>query len=203
MVHVDHGIGRYDGLVRVPGGKTELETMILTYHGNDRLYVPIDRLDLIHKYSGSGDKSPALDRLGGQSWTKTKKRIKKSMEEMAAELLNLYAARKTVEGYAFAEDTEWQREFEAAFPYEMTADQARAMDVVKKDMEGPDPMDRLLCGEVGFGKTEIALRAACKAVMGGKQVAILAPTTILVFQHMHTFRERFAPFPVTVDSKNW
>ncbi|HXI02731.1 MAG TPA: transcription-repair coupling factor [Candidatus Saccharimonadales bacterium] len=198
VVHVDHGIGRYDGLTKVTSGKSEVEVMLLTYLNDDRLYVPMERLDLIHKYSGTGDKPPALDRLGGQSWARTRRKVAKAMEAMAAELLELYAARKTVEGYAHPADTEWQQEFESAFPYTPTPDQVRAIGEVKKDMEKPAPMDRLLCGDVGFGKTEVALRATFKAVMGGRQVAVLAPTTVLAFQHLRTFSERFAPFPVQV-----
>jgi transcription-repair coupling factor (superfamily II helicase) len=200
LVHADHGIGRYEGLARVAGGATTIETMLLTYHGDDRLYVPMDRLDLIHRHSGAGDRKPSLDRLGGQSWTRTKRRVRREMQEMATELLNLYAARKTVDGYPFPVDGEWQKEFEAAFPYELTRDQVRSIEEVKRDMEGADPMDRLLCGDVGFGKTEVALRAAFKAVLGGKQVAVLAPTTVLAFQHQYTFRDRFAPFPIKVES---
>ena len=210
VVHVDHGIGRYDGLVRIASGTDtsahqigvpgrEIEAMVLTYAAADRLYVPIDRLDLIQKYTGVGGRSPALDRLGGQSWTRTKRRVRRQMEEMAVELLNLYAARKTVEGFSFSADAEWQREFEAAFPWALTPDQARAIEDVKRDMQNPAPMDRLICGDVGFGKTEVALRAAFKAVMDGRQVAVLAPTTVLAFQHYNTFRERFAPFPVKVE----
>jgi transcription-repair coupling factor (superfamily II helicase) len=198
VVHIDHGIGRYDGLTKVASGKSDIEVMLLTYHSGDKLYVPMERLDLVHKYSGTGEKSPALDRLGGQAWGRTRSRVKKAMEVMAAELLNLYAARKTVEGFTFPPDTEWQKEFEAAFPYELTADQSRAVEEIKRDMEQPTPMDRLLCGDVGFGKTEVALRAAFKAVMSGKQVAVLAPTTVLAFQHLNTFRGRFEPFPTSV-----
>lgn len=198
VVHVDHGIGRYDGLTKVASGRTDIEVMLLTYQKDDRLYVPMERLDLVHKYSGTGDKAPALDRLGGQSWTRTKSRVRKAMESMAAELLELYAARKTMDGFSFPGDTEWQGEFEAAFPFELTGDQARSIAEIKRDMEKPIPMDRLLCGDVGFGKTEVALRAAFKAVMAGRQVAVLAPTTVLAFQHLNTFRERFEPFPVKV-----
>jgi len=210
IVHIDHGIGRYDGLTKVSSTGAsgedawlarprEIESMILTYANNDRLYVPMDRLDLVQKYLGSGAVHPALDRLGGQSWGRTKKRVRKAMEEMAVELLNLYAARKTQSGHAFGADTEWQKEFETSFPWQLTPDQARAIEEVKRDMEKPDPMDRLLCGDVGFGKTEVALRAAFKSVMDGKQVAILAPTTVLAFQHFNTFTARFSPFPTRVE----
>ncbi len=217
MVHVDHGIGRYDGLTRVqtggasgaeparataPGsaaGAGAIEAMILTYQNNDRLYVPVDRLDLVQKYVGAGGGPPALDRLGGLGWTRAKKKVRRAMEEMAVELLNLYAARKALIGHTFSPDTEWQSEFEAAFPFQPTPDQSRAFDDVKRDMEKPAPMDRLLCGDVGFGKTEVAMRAAFKAVMDGKQVALLAPTTVLAFQHYNNFTARFAPFPVKVE----
>ena len=200
IVHIDHGVGRYEGLTRVGSDGGEIDVMVLSYHGRDRLFVPVTRLDLVQKYSGAGGRAPVLDRLGGTGWVKTKQRVKKAMQDMAAELLNLYAARKSVEGYAFAPDTDWQREFEAAFPYELTIDQQIALNEIKRDLEGHTPMDRLLCGDVGFGKTEVALRAAFKTVMEGKQVAVLAPTTILVFQHQTTFRERFAAFPSRIES---
>ncbi len=199
VVHADHGIGRYDGLTKVSSAGHDLEVMVLTYQNEDRLYVPMERLDLVHKYSGTGESAPALDRLGGPSWARAKTKVRKAMEEMAAELLELYAARKAVEGFPFPEDTGWQAEFESAFPFEPTPDQLRAIAEVKKDMENATPMDRLICGDVGFGKTEVALRAAFKAVIGGKQVAVLAPTTVLAFQHLRTFRERFAPFPARVE----
>ena len=173
------------------------EFLELRYHGDDKLFVPVERLDLIQKYTGGT--RPALDRLGGTTWEKAKTRVKKAMRDMAEELLKLYAQRKAVPGHAFAPDTHWQEEFEGAFPYELTADQATAIADIKNDMEAPTPMDRLLCGDVGYGKTEVAMRAAFKAVMDGKQVAFLAPTTVLAFQHLKTLRERFAGFPVTID----
>jgi transcription-repair coupling factor (superfamily II helicase) len=199
VVHVDHGIGEFVGLKQLgvrghDGGQDFLE---LRYHGEDKLFVPVERLDLIQKYSGGA--RPALDRLGGTSWEKAKTRVKKAMHDMAEELLKLYAQRKAVPGHAFAPDTHWQEEFEGAFPYEPTVDQATAIADIKRDMESPTPMDRLLCGDVGYGKTEVAMRAAFKAVMDGKQVAVLAPTTVLAAQHLKTIRERFAGFPVTVD----
>jgi transcription-repair coupling factor (superfamily II helicase) len=200
VVHVDHGIGRYEGLSRVPGDGQDVDVMVLSYHGADKLFVPITRLDLVQKYSGVGGRAPTLDRLGGTGWVKTKQKVKKAMQDMAAELLNLYASRKSVQSYAFGPDTAWQQEFEAAFPYELTPDQQIAVNEIKRDMESSTPMDRLLCGDVGFGKTEVAMRAAFKAVMEGKQVALLAPTTVLVFQHHNTFRERFAPFPARIES---
>jgi transcription-repair coupling factor (superfamily II helicase) len=199
VVHVDHGIGTFVGLKHIlPGpGEPQQEFMELRYAGDDKLFVPVERLDLIQKYTGAG--RPALDRLGGTTWEKAKTRVKKAMRDMAEELLKLYAARKAVPGYAFAADTHWQQEFEDAFPYVLTADQETAVADIKRDMETAMPMDRLLCGDVGYGKTEVAMRAAFKAVMDGKQVAVLAPTTVLAFQHQKTLRERFAGFPVRID----
>ncbi len=200
VVHVDHGVGRYEGLARLPGDGQEVDVMVLSYLGKDRLFVPITRLDLVQKYSGVGGRAPALDKLGGTGWTRTKQRVKKAMQDMAVELLNLYAARKAVEGHTFGPDMQWQSDFESAFPYEMTIDQQIAVNDIKRDLESATPMDRLLCGDVGFGKTEVGLRAAFKVVMEGKQVAVLAPTTVLVFQHFNTFRERFAAFPARIES---
>jgi len=200
VVHVDHGIGEFIGLKQlgVRGtGEALQEFLELRYAGEDKLFVPVERLDLVQKYTGGA--RPALDRLGGTSWEKAKTRVKKAMRDMAEELLKLYAQRKAVPGHAFAPDTHWQEEFEDAFPYELTPDQGNAIIDIKKDMESPTPMDRLLCGDVGYGKTEVAMRAAFKAVMEGKQVAFLAPTTVLAFQHQKTLRDRFAGFPVTVE----
>jgi transcription-repair coupling factor (superfamily II helicase) len=199
VVHVDHGIGTFVGLKHIlPGpGEPQQEFMELRYAGDDKLFVPVERLDLIQKYTGAG--RPPLDRLGGTTWEKAKTRVKKAMRDMAEELLKLYAARKAVPGHAFAGDTHWQQEFEDAFPYDLTTDQATAVADIKRDMETAMPMDRLLCGDVGYGKTEVAMRAAFKAVMDGKQVAVLAPTTVLAFQHQKTLRERFAGFPVRID----
>jgi transcription-repair coupling factor (superfamily II helicase) len=200
VVHVDHGIGEFVGLKQLGiRGSAEgaHEFLELRYHGDDKLFVPVERLDLIQKYTGGT--RPALDRLGGTTWEKAKTRVKKAMRDMAEELLKLYAQRKAVPGYAFSPDTHWQEEFEAAFPYEPTPDQASAIRDIKKDMEAATPMDRLLCGDVGYGKTEVAMRAAFKAVMDGKQVAVLAPTTVLAFQHLKTLRDRFAGFPVAVE----
>jgi transcription-repair coupling factor (superfamily II helicase) len=200
VVHVDHGIGEFVGLKQlgVRGtGEALQEFLELRYAGEDKLFVPVERLDLVQKYTGGA--RPALDRLGGTSWEKAKTRVKKAMRDMAEELLKLYAQRKAVPGYAFAADTHWQEEFEDAFPYELTPDQATAIIDIKKDMESPTPMDRLLCGDVGYGKTEVAMRAAFKAVMDGKQVAFLAPTTVLAFQHQKTLHDRFAGFPVSIE----
>src|SRR5207342_1935300 len=152
---------------------------------------------LVQKYTGAT--KPPVDRLGGTTWEKAKTRVKKAMRDMAEELLKLYAARKAVPGYAFAADSHWQEEFEGAFPYELTPDQFTAIADIKADMESPTPMDRLLCGDVGYGKTEVAMRAAFKAVQDGRQVAVLAPTTVLAFQHYNTFRQRFAAFPLKID----
>jgi transcription-repair coupling factor (superfamily II helicase) len=205
VVHVDHGIGEFVGLKQLATGSRSTnatgadlqEFLEVRYQGEDKLFVPVERLDLIQKYTGGS--RPALDRLGGTSWEKAKTRVKKAMRDMAEELLKLYAQRKAMPGFAFAADTHWQEEFESAFPYEPTPDQAAAITDVKRDMETATPMDRLLCGDVGYGKTEVAMRAAFKAVMDGKQVAFLAPTTVLAFQHLKTLRDRFAAFPVTID----
>jgi transcription-repair coupling factor (superfamily II helicase) len=199
VVHVDHGIGAFVGLkqLAVAPGEPAQEFMELRYAGEDKLFVPVERLDLVQKYTGAS--RPPLDRLGGTTWEKAKTRVKKAMRDMAEELLKLYAARKAVPGHAFSADSHWQEEFESGFPYEMTPDQISAIADIKADMESPIPMDRLLCGDVGYGKTEVALRAAFKAVMDGKQVAFLAPTTILAFQHLRTLTERFSGFPVRVD----
>jgi transcription-repair coupling factor (superfamily II helicase) len=199
VVHVDHGIGVFVGLrqIGIAAGAATQEFMELRYAGDDKLYVPAERLDLVQKYTGGT--RPPLDRLGGTTWERAKTRVKKAMRDMAEELLKLYAARRTVAGHAFSRDTHWQEEFEDAFPYDLTADQATAITDIKADMEAPTPMDRLLCGDVGYGKTEVAMRAAFKAAMDGKQVAFLAPTTILAFQHAKTLRERFAAFPVRIE----
>ncbi len=199
VVHVDHGIARYTGLGRPKGGSLNRDFMVLEFEGGDRLFVPVDRLDLVQKYSGVGGHRPHLDRLGGPGWERVKARVRKSVESMARELLDLYAKRKAARGHPFSPDSAWQKELEAAFPYELTPDQDRAILEVKEDMESERPMDRLLVGDVGFGKTEVAVRAAFKAVMDGFQVALLTPTTVLGVQHFNTFRERFAPFPVRVE----
>jgi transcription-repair coupling factor (superfamily II helicase) len=197
VVHVDHGVGVFVGLKQLAVGVETQEFMELRYAADDKLFVPVDRLDLVQKYSGAS--RPSLDRLGGTTWEKAKTRVRKAMRDMADELLKLYAARKAVQGHAFAADTHWQEEFEGAFEYELTPDQATAIADVKRDMESSMPMDRLLCGDVGYGKTEIAMRAVFKAVMEGKQVAVLAPTTVLALQHLKTFVARFAAFPVRID----
>jgi transcription-repair coupling factor (superfamily II helicase) len=198
IVHVDHGIGQFVGLRQLSIGHGDIvqEFLELRYHGDDKMFVPVERLDLIQKYTGG---TPSLDRLGGTSWEKAKKKVKKAMRDMAEELLKLYAARRAVQGHAFQADTHWQEEFEGAFEWDVTPDQGTAIGDVKRDMESPMPMDRLLCGDVGYGKTEVAMRAAFKAVMDGKQVAVLAPTTVLAFQHLETLKRRFSAFPVRID----
>ena len=197
VVHVDHGIGVFVGLKRIEVGLETQEFMELRYAGEDKLFVPVERLDLVQKYTGAS--RPALDRLGGTTWEKAKTRVKKAMRDMAEELLKLYAARKAVPGHAFSPDSHWQQEFEDAFEWDLTPDQQTAIADIKRDMESPTSMDRLLCGDVGYGKTEVAMRAAFKAVMDGKQVAFLAPTTVLAFQHQKTLRDRFAGFPVRIE----
>src|SRR5437667_742688 len=173
--------------------------MLLEYAEGARLYVPLTRLDLVQKYRSSEGAKPPLSHLGTAAWAKTKARVRKAMKDMADELLKLYAERKTAEGHAFSADNEWIREFEDAFEYSETEDQELAIVDVKRDMETQQPMDRLLCGDVGYGKTEIAMRAAFKAISDNKQVAVLAPTTVLVFQHYETFKQRFAAFPVSIE----
>ena len=171
VVHVDHGIGMFVGLKQIGvTGDAVQEFLELRYAGEDKLFVPVERLDLVQKYTGAS--RPPLDRLGGTSWERAKTRVKKAMRDMAEELLKLYAARKAVPGHAFSADSHWQQEFEGAFEYELTPDQKTAVADIKRDMESPTPMDRLLCGDVGYGKTEVAMRAAFKAVMDGKQVAV-------------------------------
>ncbi len=198
VVHVDHGIGVFVGLKRIDVGLEPQEFMELRYAGEDKLFVPVERLDLVQRYTGAS--RPALDRLGGTTWEKAKTRVKKAMRDMAEELLKLYAARKAVPGHAFSPDSHWQQEFEDAFEWDLTPDQQNAIADIKRDMESPTSMDRLLCGDVGYGKTEVAMRAAFKAVMDGKQVAFLAPTTVLAFQHQKTLRDRFAGFPVRIET---
>ncbi|HSQ23255.1 MAG TPA: transcription-repair coupling factor, partial [Pyrinomonadaceae bacterium] len=211
VVHIDHGIARFGGLVTLdvgPGQSYEKlkpveqprgEFMLLYYADEAKLYVPVERLDLVQRYSSAEGNQPTLDRLGGLGWHKTKAKAKRAMRDMADELLRLYAERKLVQGHAFPTDAPWQREFEEGFEYTLTPDQETAIEDVKQDMQTPTPMDRLLCGDVGYGKTEVAMRAAFKAVMDGKQAAVLTPTTILAYQHFDTFRQRFAPFPVKIE----
>ena len=200
VVHVEHGIAQYRGLKEIAQDGLSVEFMILEFAEGAKLYVPLMRLDLIQKYrSTDTGPAPILNRLGSQQWTKTKARVRKAMQDMAGELLKLYAQRHTAEGTAFSKDNEFQREFEDAFDFSETDDQAAAIRAVKYDMESTTPMDRLLCGDVGYGKTEVAMRAAFKAVQDGKQVAVLTPTTVLSFQHFETFKQRFAQFPIHIE----
>ena len=197
VVHQVHGVGRYEGMVARAIGGTERDYLLIAYRGGDKLYVPTDQVGTVRKYTG-GD-SPSLSRMGGTDWSKARAKVRSAVREIAAELVILYRKRLATEGFAFSPDTPWQRELEDAFPHEETPDQLRAIEEVKVDMEASLPMDRLICGDVGFGKTEVALRATFKAVQDGKQVAILGPTTLLANQHGQTFRERFAGYPVRVE----
>jgi transcription-repair coupling factor (superfamily II helicase) len=199
VVHVDHGLGRFGGLQTLDLQGRTGEFMLLFYAEEAKLYAPVERLDLVQRYSSAEGHEPVLDRLGGLGWQKTKAKAKRAMRDMADELLRLYAERKLVGGYSFAADTPWQREFDDGFEYVLTVDQETSIEDVKTDMETATPMDRLLCGDVGYGKTEVAMRAAFKAVMDGKQAAVLTPTTVLAYQHFETFSARFAPFPVRID----
>ena len=200
VVHENHGIGQYMGTVRLASDGTYRDFLHIRYQGTDKLYVPTDQLDRVQKYIGSEGEAPKLNRLSGGEWQKQKSKVKQSIREIAGDLLKLYAQRETVPGHAFDPDTPWQRELEDRFPYEETPDQLAAIEDIKKDMESPKVMDRLLCGDVGYGKTEVALRAIFKAIMGGKQAAMLAPTTILAQQHYATMCNRFAGFPVAVET---
>jgi len=199
VVHVEHGIGQYQGLKEINQGNGETEFMLLEYAEAAKLYVPLTRLDLVQKYRSAEGAKPVLSHMGTAAWAKTKARVRKAMKDMTEELLKLYAQRKASQGHSFPADNQWMREFEDAFEYNETEDQATAIADVKRDMESSLPMDRLLCGDVGYGKTEIAMRAAFKAINDNKQVAALAPTTVLAFQHFETFKQRFAAFPVSIE----
>lgn len=199
VVHIEHGIGKFNGLTKLSPEGIEREYLIIEYAAGDRLYVPADQIDRVSRYTGGGEQPPTLNRLGTQEWARIKQRVKESVANIAQELLALYALREVIPGFAFSPDTIWQQELEAAFPYIETPDQLEAAQVVKEDMEKPKPMDRLICGDVGYGKTEVALRAAFKAIMGNKQVALLVPTTVLAQQHFTTFRERLQVFPIRVE----
>ncbi|MGH9645416.1 MAG: transcription-repair coupling factor, partial [Bryobacteraceae bacterium] len=199
VVHTTHGVGKFLGIREIVQGEQKGDFMLLEYAGDAKLYVPLTRMDLVEKYRGGGDSPPPLDKLGGASWTAKKSRVKAKMRDMADELLKLYAQRRMAEGFALSPDSNWQREFEDAFEFTETKDQLTATKEIKRDLESPHPMDRLLCGDVGFGKTEVAMRAAFKALGDGKQVAVLAPTTVLAFQHFETFKRRFAAFPVRIE----
>lgn len=198
VVHENYGIGQYGGIEKLNIQGVIKDYLTINYRGNDKLYVPIDQMNLIQKYVGGEGTRPKVNKLSSSEWAKAKQRAKKAVEDMAKDLLELYAKRETQKGYAFSEDTIWQKQFEDSFPYQETDAQLRSIEEIKKDMEKPKPMDRLLCGDVGYGKTEVALRAAFKAIMDGKQVAFLVPTTILAQQHYNTMKERFCDFPVNI-----
>lgn len=198
VVHANHGVGKYIGIETLDMNGMHKDYMLIRYASDDKLFVPIDQIDLVQKFVGSEGKEPKLYKLGGSEWAKVKKKVQSSVEDIADDLIKLYAEREAQKGYAFSEDTEMQREFEAAFPYQETEDQLRCIEEIKQDMEKIRPMDRLLCGDVGYGKTEVAIRAAFKAVADGKQVAILVPTTILAQQHYETIRERFQDQAVNI-----
>jgi transcription-repair coupling factor (superfamily II helicase) len=199
IVHIEHGIAKFAGLTKMLSEGIEREYLVLEYAAGDRLYVPTDQVDRVSRYVGASDQLPTLSRLGTQEWARTKQRIKESVANIARELLSLYAAREVIPGFAFSPDNLWQQELESSFPYVETPDQLEAVQAVKSDMEKPKPMDRLVCGDVGYGKTEVALRAAFKSVLDGKQVALLVPTTVLAQQHFTTFRERLQAFPLRVE----
>lgn len=199
VVHVEHGIGQFSGIQNMSTNNTQKEYLVLTYAAGDKLYVPTEQIDRLSRYVGSGEEAPNLSRLGTQEWNRTKQKVKEDVEEIAQDLLELYAKREVLEGHIYPPDTVWQRELEASFPYIETPDQLKVQEEVKEDMADGKPMDRLIVGDVGYGKTEIALRAAFKAVMDNKQVAVLVPTTVLAEQHYITFKQRMATFPVKID----
>ncbi len=200
VVHINHGIGIFNQIERMSAGGVERDFLMIEYADGDKLYVPLDQITLVQKYIGIEGRKPRLDHLGRKSaWNRIKKKVQESVEEIARELIKIYSARSAMKGYQFPPDTLWQEEFEALFEYEETPDQITAIEDVKDDMESPKPMDRLVCGDVGFGKTEVAIRASFKSVMAGKQVAILVPTTVLAMQHFSTFKRRFAEYPIEVD----
>jgi transcription-repair coupling factor (superfamily II helicase) len=199
VVHVEHGVGQFLGVREIAQGDARGDYMLVEYAGGNRLYVPLARMDLVTRFRGEGEGRPSLDRMGGATWVRTKTKIKAKMRDMADELLKLYAQRKLAEGFAFSPDSNWQREFEDAFEFTETRDQKAAIADIKRDMESEQPMDRLLCGDVGYGKTEVVMRAAFKAMGDGKQVAVLAPTTVLCFQHLNSFKKRFQQFPVRIE----
>lgn len=199
VVHVNHGIGVYKGIKQLDFQGHKKDYLELVYESNDKLYVPVEQLDMVQKYIGSEGKTPKINKLGSAEWAKAKKKAKKSIEQIAEDLVKLYAIRSTLKGYKYSKDTVWQKQFEDEFPYEETPDQLSTIQDIKRDMESDKVMDRLLCGDVGYGKTEVAVRAAFKAVMDGKQVAFLVPTTILAQQHYNNFVKRFSDFPVKID----
>ena len=199
IVHIEHGIGIFRGIEKLHTGGAEKDFLKIEYRDGDEIYIPVDQINLLHRYIGHEGRRPRIDRIGAGTWKKVKDQVKRSVRNMARELIELYSVRASMEGHAFSPDTDWQYEFESGFRYEETPDQIRTIDEIKWDMESSQPMDRLVCGDVGFGKTEVAIRAAFKAVMDGKQVAVLVPTTILAEQHLGTFTDRFALYPITVE----
>jgi transcription-repair coupling factor (superfamily II helicase) len=199
VVHRDHGIGLYRGLNVVRAGRLESELLSIEYAAGDKLFLPIDRLNLVQRYGAFEGAAPKIDRLGGESWHRARRKVKKSLRNMAQELLAMHAARELAPGIAFSPRDAFFEEFEASFEFEETPDQAGAIEDVLTDMQKPRPMDRIVCGDVGYGKTEVAIRAAFKSAMDGRQVAILTPTTILCEQHFETFRARFAGYPIRVE----
>ena len=199
VVHANHGVGVFKGIKQIEIAGNTRDYLDIVYDKGDKLYVPVDQLDLVQKYIGSEGKNPKINKLGGNEWQKAKAKVRKSINEIAEDLVKLYAARAALKGYKYSKDTEWQRQFEDEFPYEETPDQLTSLEEIKHDMESDKPMDRLLCGDVGYGKTEVAIRAAFKAVMDGKQVAFLVPTTILAEQHYKNLVKRFSDFPVKID----
>lgn len=199
VVHVNHGIGVYKGIKQLEVDDYKKDYLELSYNSGDKLYVPVEQLDLVQKYIGTEGKKPKVNKLGGNEWNKAKTKVRNSINQIAEDLVKLYAARAEVKGYSYSKDTVWQKQFEDEFPYQETPDQIVAIEEIKRDMESNKPMDRLLCGDVGYGKTEVAMRAAFKAVMDGKQVAFLVPTTILAEQHYNNFIQRFSDFPVSID----
>ncbi len=200
VVHLSHGIARYRGLKLLAKDQQVEEHLILEFHGETKIYVPVSRIELVQKYVGGSKSRPTLARIGGRSWTRQKEAAEQAVSDLAADMLDLQAARAARPGISFGADTAWQQEFDASFPYQETGDQLTAIAAIKRDMQQPRPMDRLLCGDVGFGKTEMAMRAAFKAVDSGYQVAVLVPTTILAEQHLRTFTARMAAFPFTIAS---
>ena len=199
VVHENHGIGEYKGIKQIEVNGIVKDHILILYKENDKLYIPTDQMNLIQKYIGKDGYKPKLNRLSSSDWSKTKIRAKKALDEIAIDLVKLYAKRDKLKGFSFSLDTSWQKEFEDSFIYEETYSQLRAIAEIKKDMESTKPMDRLLCGDVGYGKTEVALRAAFKAIMDDKQVAILVPTTILANQHFNTAKERYGTFTIDIE----
>jgi len=199
IVHVEHGIGIYRGIEKLKPQGAEKDFIKIEYRDGDEIFIPIDQINLLQKYIGQEGRIPRIDKLGSETWKKIKEHVRRSVRNLAKELVELYSLRSSLQGFAFSKDTEWQYEFESGFRYEETPDQLQTIDELKRDMENPKPMDRLICGDVGFGKTEVAIRAAFKAVMDGKQVAVLVPTTILAEQHLNTFEDRFSLYPVNIE----